>query len=634
MNKLDIRWQLLLGVVCAVLVASLLLAPRSARVDHALATHEAEKNPTPLPNATLAADECFTKLPLDGGVFVTGVLGAPQQLYPLLGNTNPVDQKIVDLVYDGLVRLDAEGHPKPALAQSWTVSEDGKTIRFELKNDVTWHDGEPFSSADVVFTAELWKSADASSAVSRVWSTITVRAPDENHVEFELPEPFSPFLELLSHGILPVHLLDGVIASELPNHPFNRQPVGTGPFIVVQDWVEEGVLSLRPNPDYWKEPTALAGVEIRFFANEAEQFSAWQKGELHGIFNLSQALHPSFNRLSDVIITSSAEFHYTQLIFNFHNENSPLQTLALPQAIAYALDRQQIVQSAVHGQGILFDGPYVTNSWAYNPKVTQYTTNLISATTLLSDTGWITTTDQTVRIQKVESTTNISPTAEAITSTESTTETLTLTETTTITGTESVTTTNALSNTASISNTSSVSNTDSITLSLRLLTLDTQMHKTIAKSIKTQLNEVGIAIITNKMGFEQYREALQKHDFDLALLEVAPLHDPDLYGFWSQSATRDGQNYGDWNNRFASEALEEARQKWDVAERLPLYDRFTYYFEQALPAIPLFQFVENSVLAKTVSGAEIGRINSPRDYFNSFPAWHVLYEKRAVPCEQ
>ena len=630
MIKLDIRWQFLLGTVCAVLFGSLLIAPRSERVKSIIATREAQKKPTPTLDATAVANQCFADISIDGGVFFVGVIGAPRQLYPLLSNANPVDQKIVDLVYDGLVRLDAQGHPKPALAQAWTISEDGKTIRMELRSDVAWHDGNPFTSADVVFTTELWKSADSSLGISKVWSTLIVRAIDEYTVEFELPERFSPFLELLSQGILPVHLLDGIPASELADHPFNRQPMGTGPFIVVQDWIEDGVLSLRPNPNYWRVPTALEGVEIRFFANEAEQLAAWKKGELNGIIDLSDSLAPTFDRLAEARLATSAESHYTQLIFNFHNENSPLQTLELRQAIAYALDRKEIMQSAVYGQGILFDGPYVTNSWAYNPKATQYATNLISATTLLSDTGWITTTDQTIRVQADSLTTN---TVE-ITPTESLTKSTDISTTEKITTTESVTTTDSLSNSVTVSETTPLSNTGPITLSLKLLTLDTKMHKKIAELIETQLEAVGIDIVVEKMGFEKYREALKADQFDLALLEVEPLHDPDLYGFWSQSAIRDGQNYGGWNNRFASEALEEARQKWEIDERLPLYDRFIYHFDDKLPAIPLFQFVTNDLWQASVSGVEIGRIHSPRDYFNSFPDWRILTEKRAVPCEE
>jgi peptide/nickel transport system substrate-binding protein len=125
--KTDIRWQLLLAVTGLALVLALL-------------TFQVQ-----------TAGLCSISVPATGGVFAEGMVGSPQYLNPLLADNNPVDREITSLVFDGLTRYE-RGQLVPALAESWAISEDGRSVLFTLRDDVFWHDGEPFSSDDVAFT--------------------------------------------------------------------------------------------------------------------------------------------------------------------------------------------------------------------------------------------------------------------------------------------------------------------------------------------------------------------------------------------------------------------------------------------------------------------------------------------------
>src|SRR5690606_7578481 len=118
-----------------------------------------------------------------------GVVGAPRYLNPLLSDDNPVDRELTSLLFDGLLQYDETGQLAPALAEEWVVSEDGLTVRFTLREDVRWHDGEPFTAEDVVFTYGLLQN-DAFPAppeVRALWQPITIATPAPNQVSFTLP---------------------------------------------------------------------------------------------------------------------------------------------------------------------------------------------------------------------------------------------------------------------------------------------------------------------------------------------------------------------------------------------------------------------------------------------------------------
>ena len=192
----NIRWQLLLAVVCLGLVFSLL-------------SYQAQSEGL-----------CTTRVPAPGGTMTEGVVGAPRYLNPLLSDDNPVDRELTSLLFDGLLQYDETGQLAPALAEEWVVSEDGLTVRFTLREDVRWHDGEPFTAEDVVFTYGLLQMTPFPAPLPEVralWQPVTITAPAPNQVSFTPPEPYSPFLDATTRGILPAHILSGVSARACPS---------------------------------------------------------------------------------------------------------------------------------------------------------------------------------------------------------------------------------------------------------------------------------------------------------------------------------------------------------------------------------------------------------------------------------
>jgi len=541
--KPNIRWQLLLAVIGMGLILALLSFQ------------------------ALTASLCTVTVPSAGGIFVEGIVGAPQYLNPLLDDAYPVDREIDSLLFDGLTTHDENGRLIPALAESWTVGEDGKSLQFIMRDDVYWHDGEPVTAADVVFTYKLMQD-DAfagSQSLQNLWQSVTINQLGDKTVEFLLEEPYSPFLEETTRGILPAHLLQGTTAAQLASHPFNQSPVGTGPFMVApdQDWNRTHRLRLLPNPTAWHQGTQIAALEYRFFADEGTLLDAFLADEIHAMNSVSPAMLPALSEADGARLFTAMSPRYTELLFNLTETAHPLVgSLEGRQALAMALDRDRLVDVVRNGQGVLLDGQYLPSSWAYNEALlTVYEFDVETAVSLLNTAG----------------------------------------------GQDST--------------------------PIRLLALNDPTAQATASELITQWAAVGIvAELTTADNLAALRQQLDEGQFDIALLDISPPADPDLYDFWSQEAIIRGSNYAGWNNRRASEALENGRKLWPLDERIAQYDTFTRLFEQELPALTLYQHTNSYALSSDVQNADIGLITHARDRYKTMADWFLLYRDVAVSC--
>ncbi len=555
MNRPDIRWQFLLAASgFAVVIALLSFQVQSAAL-------------------------CTETVPSSGGSITVGLVGRPVTLNPLLSDGLPVDTTLNDLIYDGLTATDREGFPQPALAESWTYSEDGLTMRVVLRDDALWHDGQPVTSADVAFTYGLLQdeSFTGNAGAAALWQTVTIDVVDDLTIDFTLTQPFAPFAEALNRGILPAHLLSDAPAGDLAGSDFNQSPVGTGPFRAApgQNWVQTGQLTLLPNPDYWQEPTQIASVTYQFLPDDVAMLEGFASGELLALEDVAAVLTPDVATFDDIRLFSDRVPRYSSLLFNLSSEGTPgIGDLAVRQSLAETVDREALVDTVLSGQGIIFDGPYLPESWAYSPQfLTVYESQPLSATVRLDQAGW------------------------------------------------------------TLPDGGMVRQAAGTPLVLRLVTLDDPTQVALAEAIAERWREIGVGVeLVVTPDPTALREALSARAFDVALVDIVPPGDPDLYDFWSQEAIVRGQNYAGWNNRRASEALENGRQLLDPAERLPYYEAFLRQFDADLPAFTLFQHVQTLGISDTIEQVQIGRLDRPRDLFRTLPQWFMLYRDVTVAC--
>lgn len=552
--KPDIRWQALLAAVGLALILMLL----SYQVQ--------------------SAALCTEVVPAAGGTFVEGIVGRPATLNPLLSDPYPVDRELVDLIYDGLVTATNDGTFAPALAESWTYSEDELSLTFTLREGSTWHDGRPVTAGDVAFTYGLMQADDfpGPADLGALWQSVTITVLDEQQVQFTLPQPYAPFIEATTRGVLPAHLLEGVSAAELPTSSFHRAPVGSGPFMVQpgQDWQQSGRLRLTPNPAYWREGTQLSDVEFRFYPDAAALLAALRAGEVHAANSLPPAQTADVLAAEGTRLFSSPAPRYSTLLFNLGDTAAPgVRTKEVRQALAYGLDRAGLIDNVLKGQGLAFEGPYLPGMWAARPDVmTTYSFQPETVAALLDTAGW--------------------PAGEG-----------------------------------------GQRSREGAPLALRLVAVDQPEARAVADEIARQWSALGAGVSLSFLSdAEGLRDALDRGDFDVALLDIVPPVDPDQYDFWSQEAIVRGHNYASWNNRRASEALETARQLLPQAERTVYYEAFLRQFDTDLPALTLYQHVNTYVLSEAVQQAEIGRIFEPRDRFASLPDWFLNFREITVNC--
>ena len=321
-----------------------------------------------------------------GGTYIEGVAGNPRYINPLLDEYNDVDRDLVALIFNGLTVTDEHGQIMPDLADTWDISADGLSYTFHLRKDVRWHDGEPFTADDVVFTMDILRAPDfpGQSELAELWRTVKVERIDPYTVRFTLSEPFAPFLSYTTIGLLPAHLLKGVQAKLLPDHPFNMHPVGTGPFKVSE--VTSRHAMLLANTDFYKGRPYFDKLEFIFYTDYPSVLSAYRRGEIQGISRVLPEYIDQVLTEEGLQLYSAPLAGYGLVFLNL--ERPVFQEKEVRQALLWATDRQRIIDQILEGQAVVAHGPVVPFSWAYEAHGPQYTYDPAKAKAILEQVGW------------------------------------------------------------------------------------------------------------------------------------------------------------------------------------------------------------------------------------------------------
>ena len=172
-----------------------------------------------------------TEVPISGGSLTEGVVGSPRFLNPLLAISD-ADRDLVSVLYSGLLKASPDGSLTPDLAKSFEISKDGRTYSFILKDSVYFHDGTPVTADDVEFTVLKAQDGNIKSPKRANWDSVTVEKVSPTEIHFILKQPYAPFLENTTMGILPKHIWKNASAEEFALSLFNIEPVGSGPYRV------------------------------------------------------------------------------------------------------------------------------------------------------------------------------------------------------------------------------------------------------------------------------------------------------------------------------------------------------------------------------------------------------------------
>ncbi len=341
----------------------------------------------------LTAGAAFAQTP--GGTLVQVTQPEPPNLAPYLSTSGPIGQ-VASKVYEGLIDLGPDFEILPQLAKSWEISDDGLTYTFNLQEGVTWHDGEPFTSADVQFgimevLREIHPRGGATLSVIE-----SVDTPDELTAVFNLSEP-APYLLVSLNGyespIVAKHIFEGtdIRANETAN-----APIGTGPFKFVE-WRKGQFTRLDKNEDYWQEGKPyLDRVVVRYIADASTRAAAMENGEVHfGAFGAIPNIDiPRLEELDFIETTTDGYAYFAPIMqLQFNVKVEPFDNPKVRQAIAYAVDRDFVIENIWFGYGKKATGPISSNFEPvgfYTDDVVDYTVEdrIAIANQLLDEAGF------------------------------------------------------------------------------------------------------------------------------------------------------------------------------------------------------------------------------------------------------
>ena len=339
----------------------------------------------------------------DASVLRYAVASSPKGLFsPLLSNTT-YDNNVNTLIYSPLILLDENNEYKPGLAESYDFSEDQKTVTFHLRKDVKWHDGEPFTADDVLFTfmsmADPNYTGSRFNEISKVEgakdyhdgkadSISGIKVIDENTISFTYTEVFAPALSNFSQrGIIPKHIWSKVNISDWENSSdLLNKPIGTGPYKLVE-FKPDQYVELERNEDYFGGSPKIEKFVFKVTNTETE-LSELAKGDLD-VVSLTSTKEEDFKMLKDagMKIEEKPSANYQFMTMNSNKEF--FKDKRVRQAITYAINREGMVKSLIGEHGQVMNAPISLAGWAYPESgLNTYDYSVDKAKSLLSEAGW------------------------------------------------------------------------------------------------------------------------------------------------------------------------------------------------------------------------------------------------------
>lgn len=493
----------------------------------------------------LLGKPAFAQTPPDAptGRVIVGLSQEPTVFNPLMPKIE-VDDNVHFSIFDALFRIDSNGEIVPNLAaevptlENGGISEDGLNWRVKLRDDVTWHDGEPFTAEDVRFTLELVVNPDF-----RAWRTtghdlvrdIEVVSPTE--ITWRMEQAFAPYLSFLTETfIVPEHLL---ASAEDPNEaPFNREPVGTGAFKWGRRTAGDN-LTLVANPDYHGDGPYIEELVFRYIPDMTVLFTQFQSGaiDLVGRSYITQDNYEAAKALPDrqvdLVPAPSVESIYLNL------GRPQFQDPAVRQALYYALDRSAIIDVLYYGLPTPTETFMPPQSIYHHDSLPAQEFNLDRAREILDEAGWM-------------------PGADG------------------------------------------VREKDGVRLEFNnSTTTGAHLREQTQQFVQQTFAEIGVRMnIENMPAAVMWGDFWGQSQFDSAMVGITYLiaADPDVTNrFHSRAIVAqggNGSNTGQYSNPAVDALLEEGARTFDPAERMAIYREVQEIIRSELPFLPLFSYTQ------------------------------------------
>lgn len=480
--------------------------------------------------------------PVSGGSYVAAALGDATYLNPVL-STDSASNDINSLVYNGLVKYDKDIQLIPELAQSWEITEGGRVVTFRLRQDVKWHDGQPFTSADVKFTFEKLIDPKILSAFSSDYVIVKkVETPDPYTFRVIYNEPFAPAIESWGIGIIPKHIWEN---GDFRTHPANRKPVGTGPYIF-ENWIPNEKITLRANPNYFLGTPYITRYIYRIIPDMSVQFLELRQGTWGGMTPT-----PEQYNAYDEFFWAYDKYHYPAFRYDyiaFNLKNPLFQDKRVRQAIAEAISKDDIIKGVYQGLAVPATGPFPVTSWAYNPDVKPWPYDPERAKALLAEAGWKDTDGDGILDKDGK------PFAFTLVTNQG-----------------------------------------------------NKVRESIAQVAQMSLQKIGIKMEIRILEWSVFiHKYVDERAFEAVLLAWNLARDPDAYAIWHSSQKGKSQyNFVSYNNPEVDRLLELGRRTFGIEKRRPIYQKIHELIAADIPYVFLVVPEALPVVHKKFMGVEL-----------------------------
>ena len=505
-------------------------------------------------------------LPANGGSLTEGVIGRPLKLNPLTA-VSDADRDLVALLYAGIVRPDGKGGYIPELADSLTISDDGMSYTVHLRPDLSFHDGEPLSADDVIFTVQTVQNAAIASPLRANWEGVDIEKVDDQTIVFHLKKAYAPFIANLSLGVLPKHIWGTLSPQQFTVSEKNlASPIGAGPYrfsSLSQD--NNDVISsitLSSFRNYALGQSHLDSITLTFFDTESDLAEAFESGSVtSGIVGKEASALISKNQSTHHIQTS-----VVYALF-FNTDHAPvLADSKVREALNLALDRDVVIAASPAGSAVRITGPLPIGVDAI-PR------DLERSRALLTSAGWTWNEESRSWTKKDKSTTQ--------------------------------------------------------TLEFTLATSNNEELVRVANAINTSLAELGVKVnlaFFERADLEQAR--LRPRDFDALLFGQVMGIPEDPYAFWHSSQRTDpGLNIAKYANAKADALLEKLRTPLSSEAFHETSASLNTLIAGDFPALFLYSPTYLYVAPESISGMTLERAGIRADRFATIHEWYIERER-------
>ncbi|OHA09231.1 MAG: hypothetical protein A3B37_03395 [Candidatus Sungbacteria bacterium RIFCSPLOWO2_01_FULL_59_16] len=513
-------------------------------------------------------------VPAVGGVLREGALAEPRFINPLYPS-NDTDRDLSRLVFSRLISYDRAGQVTMDLAEAVETDPDGRVYTVRLHGGVEWHDGEPFTADDVIFTIKAIQDPEYKSPLRPNWQGVGVEKLDERTVRFTLRQPYAPFIENLAVGIIPEHLWRKIPRESAILSDLNLKPVGTGPYRFEKfTRREEGTITsvtLVRNRRYHLEGPYLREISFSFYPSEEKLVAAYRRNDIDS-FLLSSAARANEVRELDLNLH---ELKLPKIFAVFLNANAKpaLGRAKVRQALALAVDREAILAEILAGGGTIVNSALPPSSFGADADLPSLPYDPARARELLAQDGWSDGDDDGL-LERTEG---------------------------------------------------SGKNRTTQKLELRLVTSDVPELAAAAERIVAAWQAIGVRAESKAIAVNDLEATLiRPRAYEALLFGEVSGHDPDPFAFWHTSQLKDpGLNIALYSNRAVDELLESARRTPDDRARAEKYREFQRIVRDELAAIFLWSPHQFYATRKKIQGAEVGVMALPEERFNEVNRWYA-----------